>query len=91
MKQHGVHTGDYHYRNDKYTIFGGKKKLPTMDRLESQYLLLPLHHGVSERDVERICSLLKQFSVSQLTSEPRQEHMNILVTGGAGYQIQCGP
>jgi dTDP-4-amino-4,6-dideoxygalactose transaminase len=64
MKQHGVHTGDYHYRNDKYTIFGGKRKLPTMDRLESQYLLLPLHHGVSVRDVERICSLLKQFSVA---------------------------
>ncbi len=64
MKQHGVHTGDYHYRNDRYTIFGGKRKLPVMDRLESQYLLLPIHHGVSVRDVERICSLLKQFSAS---------------------------
>jgi perosamine synthetase len=64
MKQHGVHTGDYHYRNDKYTIFGGKRKLPTMDELESQYLLLPLHHGVSVQDVERICSLLKQFNAA---------------------------
>jgi perosamine synthetase len=56
-----VHTGDYHYRNDKYTIFGGKRRLPMMDELETQYLLLPLHHGVSVGDVERICSLLEQF------------------------------
>jgi perosamine synthetase len=63
MKQHGVHTGDYLYRNDKYSIFGGKRRLQTMDRLENQYLLLPLHHGVSVRDVERICTLLKQFEV----------------------------
>jgi perosamine synthetase len=64
MKQHGVHTGDYHYRNDKYAIFGGKTKLATMDELESQYLLLPLHHGVSVDEVERICFLLKQFDAS---------------------------
>jgi perosamine synthetase len=61
MAQHGVHTGDYHYRNDKYTIFGGKKDLPTMNALENQYLLLPLHHGISVKDVEYICSLIKKF------------------------------
>ncbi len=65
MKSHGVHTGDYHYRNDKYSIFGGRQALPVMDRLESQYLLLPLHHGVSVGDVERICALLKQFNESK--------------------------
>lgn len=65
MKENGIYTGDYHYRNDKYTIFGGKKKLPTMDRLENQYLLLPLHHGVSVKDIRTICSLLRQFNASQ--------------------------
>jgi dTDP-4-amino-4,6-dideoxygalactose transaminase len=64
MKRNGVHTGDYHYRNDKYTIFGGRQKLPVMDALESQYLLLPLHHGVSVSDVERICALVKEFAAS---------------------------
>jgi len=64
LKQHGVHTGDYLFRNDKYAIFGGKRPMPTMDELESQYLLLPLHHAVSMRDVERICSLVKQFALS---------------------------
>ena len=61
MTKHGVHTGDYHYRNDKYTIFGGRKRLPMMDELEHQYLLLPLHHGLSVKDVERICSLVAEF------------------------------
>ena len=61
MKERGVHTGDYHYRNDKYTIFGGRQTLATMDRLESQYLLLPLHHGVTVEDVRTICGLLKEF------------------------------
>lgn len=65
MKGHGIQTGDYHYRNDKYTIFGGRQILPVMDRLESQYLLLPLHHGVSVGNVERICALLKQFNESK--------------------------
>lgn len=64
MKSHGIHTGDYHYRNDKYTIFGGRKEMPTMDALEDQYLLLPLHHGVSLQDVRNICSLLRQFETS---------------------------
>lgn len=61
MKENGVHTGDYHYRNDKYTIFGGRRTLPTMDELENQYLLLPLHHGVSTRNVAYICSLFEEF------------------------------
>lgn len=63
MKENGVSTGDHHFRNDKYTIFGGKKRLPNMDNLETQYLLLPLHHGVSLKDVDRICLLLKKFGV----------------------------
>jgi perosamine synthetase len=64
MQKHGVHTGVYHYRNDKYTIFGGNINLTTMDELESQYLLLPIHHKVSIGDVERICGLLKRFENS---------------------------
>jgi dTDP-4-amino-4,6-dideoxygalactose transaminase len=64
LREEGVHTGEYHYRCDKYTIFGGKMKLPVMDTLESQYLLLPVHHRVSLKDVQRICSLLQKFRVS---------------------------
>jgi dTDP-4-amino-4,6-dideoxygalactose transaminase len=80
MKQHGVHTGDYHYRNDQYSIFGGKRRMPVMDELESQYLLLPLHHAVAVRDVERICLLVKQFAHS---SQPAPSQ-------GGGGSAQAG-
>lgn len=62
LKERGIATGDYHYRNDKYMIFGGRQKLPVMDELENQYLLLPLHHGVSVSDVQRIGTLIKEFN-----------------------------
>lgn len=61
LKERGIPTGVHHFRNDRYSVFGGRRQLPNMDRLESQYLLLPLHHGVSVRDVRFICSLLKGF------------------------------
>jgi perosamine synthetase len=64
MAQHGVHTNDYLFRNDKYTIFGGKKKLPNMDLIENQYLFLPIHHKMTVKDVARICGLLRKFGAS---------------------------
>lgn len=62
LKAHGIQSGDYHYRNDKYTLFGGRQVLSTMDALEHQYLLLPLHHGVTVTDVRTICGLLKHYN-----------------------------
>ncbi len=68
LKEQGIHAGDYHYRNDKYAIFGGRQVLPVMDRLEAQYLLLPLHHGVTIADVKRIGALLRSFTGERETS-----------------------
>jgi len=51
----GVESGQYHYRNDKYTVFGGRRDdLPMMDKMENQYLLLPFHHDISMRDASNI-------------------------------------
>lgn len=61
LKSNGVATGVHHFRNDKYSVFGGKRVLPTMDTLEDRYIFLPLHHGMSVEDVSRICSLIKKF------------------------------
>lgn len=60
-------VGQYHYRNDKYSVFGGRAShpeaespLPHMDYCEDHYFFLPMHEGVSEDDardiVERIGS-----------------------------------
>jgi perosamine synthetase len=52
----------HHYRNDIYTIFGGRKSdYPMMDEMEKKYLLLPLHMGVSVKDVEKISKLVAEF------------------------------
>ncbi len=41
LAERGVDSGLYHYRNDQYTIFGGRKKFPVMDEIESKYLIVP--------------------------------------------------
>jgi perosamine synthetase len=64
LKTHGVASGMYHYRNDTYSLFGGRRApgtFPVMDKIESKYLLLPLHIGISVSDARYICSLLEQF------------------------------
>ena len=51
----GVQVGDHHYRNDKYTVFGGRvKDVPMMDSLEGKYFFVPMHRGVSESKAHAI-------------------------------------
>ena len=51
----GVQIGDHHYRNDKYTVFGGRvKDCPIMDEIEGKYFFVPNHYGVSLSDAHRI-------------------------------------
>jgi dTDP-4-amino-4,6-dideoxygalactose transaminase len=56
----GIESGQVHYRNDRYSIFGGRRDdLPNMDFIEDRYLVLPLHTHMSVGDVERICARIK--------------------------------
>ena len=60
LKSNGVESGQVHYRNDMYTVFGNNRDyLVHMDSIESKYLVLPLHMKVSEYDVERICKIIR--------------------------------
>jgi len=61
LKERGIATGIYHYRNDKYTLFGGRQHFPTMDAIEDHYMILPLHMGVTVSDVRTICTHIAQF------------------------------
>lgn len=61
LKDRGIDTGVYHYRNDKYTVFGGRQKLPVMDEIEEKYIMFPMHGGVTVGDVRRIAELVKDF------------------------------
>jgi perosamine synthetase len=60
LRENHIESNQVHYRNDRYSIFGGRRSdLPHMDEVEDKYLVLPLHTRVSIEDVERICSVAR--------------------------------
>jgi len=55
-----IESAQVHYRNDRYSIFGGRRNdYPNMDSLEDRYLVLPLHTHMSLADVDRVCGLIR--------------------------------
>ena len=62
LQENGISSGVHHYRNDKYSIFGGRQQLPRIDKMEDEYLLLPLHTGMSVSDVKRVTILISEFN-----------------------------
>jgi perosamine synthetase len=60
LRENGIESNQVHYRNDRYSVFGGRRAdLPHMDELEDKYLVLPLHTRMSVEDVERVCSVAR--------------------------------
>lgn len=62
MANAGYEIGQHHYRNDKYSIFGGKIKLPIMDSVEDKYFFVPLHMGVTLQDAHNIGKIYETIS-----------------------------
>jgi perosamine synthetase len=60
LREHGIESNQVHYRNDRYSIFGGRRKdLPNMDEIEDKYLVLPVHTKMTVEDVERVCDIVR--------------------------------
>ncbi len=61
LRKHNIEAGQVHYRNDRYSIFGGRQHdaFPNMDLMEERYIVLPLHSKVTEADVHYITEVLK--------------------------------
>jgi perosamine synthetase len=60
LREHGIESGQVHYRNDRYKIFGSRRNdLPNMDLLEDLYLVLPLHRKMSHETIDRISEIVK--------------------------------
>jgi perosamine synthetase len=61
LRNHNIETAQVHYRNDRYSIFGGRQinKFPNMDAMEERYIVLPLHLKVKESDVKYIADVIK--------------------------------
>lgn len=62
LAKEGIESGLVHYRNDHYSLFGGRvKNCPNMDDLESKYLVLPQHYHLKIKDVKYICGIIKMI------------------------------
>ncbi len=58
---HGIESSQVDYRNDRYSIFGGRvENCPNMDMLEKKYLVLPMHHHLQKKDIQYICQVIKK-------------------------------
>jgi perosamine synthetase len=59
LREAGIESAQVHYRNDRYSVFGGRQKdLPSMDDIEDRYLVLPLHLRMNQDSVVRICEII---------------------------------
>lgn len=55
LKAAGIETSLVHIRCDLYPIVGGtRQELPGMNAIEPRYVALPLHHRLSDEDLEYI-------------------------------------
>ena len=54
-----IEFGQHHFRNDQYTVFGGRQKLPIMDQLEGKYFFVPNHYGVTKKMAHKIGKFCK--------------------------------
>lgn len=60
LRSNKIESSQVHYRNDRYTVFGGRRSdLPNMDSVEEKYLVLPLHQRMTLQDVAYIGQIAK--------------------------------
>lgn len=61
LREHKIESGQVHYRNDRYSVLGGRRDdLPNMDAVEENYIALPLHMHLTEVDVAYVCEVVKK-------------------------------
>ena len=62
LRDNKIESNQVHFRNDRYSIFKeftDGKKFPNMDKVEDDYLVLPLHTKMTVENVKRVCSVIK--------------------------------
>lgn len=61
LRANKIESGQVHYRNDRYSILGGRRAdLPNMDAIEDNYIVLPLHTHLTVADVEYIGAVIRK-------------------------------
>lgn len=63
MRSNGIGATVHNWRNDRYSVFGGKRKdLKNLERLDKTLTNLPLHHDISDDNIEYVIDNVKKFS-----------------------------
>jgi dTDP-4-amino-4,6-dideoxygalactose transaminase len=61
LRDNHIESAQVHYRNDRYSIFGGRRTdFPNMDAVEDRYLVLPLHSRMGIEQVQCVCSVIRE-------------------------------
>jgi dTDP-4-amino-4,6-dideoxygalactose transaminase len=61
LRENKIESGQVHYRNDRYSILGGRRNdLPYMDAVEENYIVLPLHSHLTEANVQYVCEVIRK-------------------------------
>ena len=58
LRKNNIDSSQVHYRNDIYSVFGGGKQLENMDKIEDNYLVLPIHTKLKIIDIKKICNII---------------------------------
>jgi dTDP-4-amino-4,6-dideoxygalactose transaminase len=60
MAAKGVELYVQNFRNDQFTIFGKQRKdLPNTDRIDKDFICLPIHEDLTPDDLQYIISAVK--------------------------------
>jgi perosamine synthetase len=61
LRENKIESGQIHYRNDRYSVLGGRRNdLPMMDAVEDKYIVLPLNNHLSEQQIEYVCETIRK-------------------------------
>lgn len=64
LRKHKIETNQVHFRNDRYSIFKKfikKKSCPNMDKIENNYLVIPMNKKISLKDAKFIAEKINNF------------------------------
>lgn len=64
LRNHFIESNQVHFRNDRYSIFKKfvkNKKFPNMDKVENNYLVLPIHTKMKISDAKKIAKLINFY------------------------------
>lgn len=61
MKAKGIQVNVNNRRNDRYSIFGGLRDLPNVEKADNDMILLPIHYDLTDDDVTRVIEAVKEY------------------------------